>query len=564
MKFNSKHRKRYIGIVTILIILFLFFQIISNFTVFMLERETERTVLGENNFNQLFELRDKKLRETKEQDYDKKGSYLLVGEEGQQFTLLKNQLSNMKETYESATFLDTFIVGKKGIFLTKEHYEESEIEILKEATKQGIILYFLKIPLANISADKEFSELLGIKEVRGSGEWDGIRFVADFLISDMIEFPKYRLEFSELTLKQGTKTYVYSLFSQYERNNNESMNEIVEEDIKLTNEELPPIIWRNTYLLESEEESNFVFCVNGDSLIESNAGAGIITALLSHSEEDYLYPVINAYNIVVKGMPFITNFSNKKLEKLYGKNALGIQQDILTPQLFGFFNKYQLYPTYLSVEADKIFDENGFLEKYYNKEIMVQLGELFQYEEKENRLYMTESTIGYEVWTPDFRFYTEQYSAQQINEFLPLIQSSNHYKDEDELSIISANTAYGYLSIYTDVDEILRGDNELSWVEAGKTLGTLLAVQSQTMSHLERMNHSDTVKRLMTYQLLESHIKKQEKEINISLDYFTGEAFYILKTSKEVLEVEHGTYKKIGNNRYMIKFLNDTARIKFR
>ena len=557
-KFRSTHRKRYTLIVTALIILFFVFQLISNFTIYVLKRESEIAASSEVTLAELYELREKKLRDKKDEE-DKKKNFLLVGEESQLFTLLKNQLNNMKETYESVEFIETIKEDKKGIFLTKEHFEESEIVLLKEAAKKGITLYFLKIPLINISEDLEFRELLGIRELRESGVWNGIRFISNFLISDMIEYPNYELELIDLSLKQGTKTYAYSLFLKRNKGNG---NIEIEKDNTLRNEELPSIIWRNTYLYEGKDGS-YVFCVNGNSLIESREGAGIIAALLSYSEEDYIYPIINAYNFIVKGMPSITNYSNEKLMKLYGKDALGIQQDILTPQIFSYVNKYQLFPTYLSKDANKISNDNGSLAKYFNNQVMVQLGELYQYEEQEGRLYINDKTTGYEVWSSNFRF--DLGNSEYVTEgFLPLIQNSNYYEVDNEFSIISATTAFGFVSIYTDIEEVLKEDNELNWVDVGKKLGTLLSVQSQKLNYLDRMKHTDTVKRLMKYQLLETNIEKYEEEIVINLDYFAGEAFFILRTTKEILEVENGSYSKIGDNRYLIEFINHTARIIFR
>lgn len=557
-KFRSTHRKRYTLIVTALIILFFVFQLISNFTIYVLKRESEIAASSEVTLAELDELREKKLRDKKDEE-DKKKNFLLVGEESQLFILLKNQLTNMKETYESVEFIETIKEDKKGIFLTKEHFEESEIVLLKEAAKKGITLYFLKIPLINISEDLEFRELLGIRELRESGVWNGIRFISNFLISDMIEYPNYELELIDLSLKQGTKTYAYSLFLKRNKGNG---NIEIEEDNTLRNEELPSIIWRNTYLYEGKDGS-YVFCVNGNSLIESREGAGIITALLSYSEEDYIYPIINAYNFIVKGMPSITNYSNEKLMKLYGKDALGIQQDILTPQIFSYVNKYQLFPTYLSKDANKISNDNGSLAKYFNNQVMVQLGELYQYEEQEGRLYINDKTIGYEAWSSNFRFDLGN-SEYETEGFLPLIQNSNYYEVDNEFSIISATTAFGFVSIYTDIEEVLKEDNKQNWVDVGKKLGTLLSVQSQKLNYLDRMKHTDTVKRLMKYQLLETNIEKYEEEIVINLDYFAGEAFFILRTTKEILEVENGSYSKIGDNRYLIEFFNHTARIIFR
>lgn len=538
---SSRHRKRYIHIVTVLIILFFSFQIVSNFTGFFLEGETERTLLEEVSEANLYQLFEKKEKELEKRGKD--SSYLLVGEEEKLLAMVKNQLRNLKETYEIEQSLTILPTGKKGIFLIKNTYTEEEIQILKEAAKDGISLYFLTLPKEQIRVDDEFRELLGIRELRERKEYRGIRFIADFFISNMIEFTEYELFLYDLTLKQGTKTYAYSLL--YEESEEKKKPE-------LRNEELPPIIWRNTFLSEKREEGTMIFCVNGEELIKSRAGIGIITSLLSHSEEDYLYPVINAYSIIIKGMPILTNFSNKKLENLYGKDALGIQQDILTPHIFGFVQKYQIFPTYLSPEAIGIEEGEENLEVYYKKQILVQLGELFGYEERGTELYIPQKNTSYEPWSIEFDFYKNRF---------PLIQNSNHYKNEDELYTIAANTAYGFTSIYTDIEELLKEDNEIGWVEAGKMLNTLLAVQSKSMNYLERMTLSDSIKRFMVYRLLETQINKQEKEISVTLDYFTGEAFYILKTSKEIEKIEHGTYEKIGNHYYMIKFSNDTARI---
>lgn len=536
---SFKHRKRYIYIVTVLIILFFSFQIISNFKGFFLKGETNSSLLEEINETNLYKLYEEKEKEL-EKGEEKDSSYLLIGEEGKLLTMVKNQLRNLKETYESKEFLTSSPIEKKGIFLIKNTYTKEEIHLLKEAAKEGISLYFLILPVKQIHEDDEFRDLLGIRELKEKEERKGIRFIADFFISDMLEFIDYNLFLYDLALKQGTKTYAYSLLYEEEK------------ESELKNEGLPPIIWRTTFLSDKREEGTMIFCINGEALIESRAGIGIITSLLSHSEEDYLYPVINAYSVIIKGMPFLTNFSSKRLDNLYGKDALGIQQDILSPHIFGIIQKYQVFPTYLSQEAKELEDGEGRLEMYYKKQILVQLGELLGYEEIGPEFIIANKNIAYEQWSELFDF---------NKNMLPLIQNSNHYKEADELYTIAANSAYGFTSIYTDIEELLEENNEIGWVETGKILNTLLAVQHKSMDYLERMTLSDSIKRLMIYRLLEAQIKKEEKEISIILDYFIKEAFYILKTSKEIKTVEGGTYEKIGNDYYMIRFSHDTARI---
>ncbi len=538
-KFTHKYQRRYLYVVTILLGLFFVFQLVGNFTNLLATTNNQSTDIQYHQLQTM--LADKNSLIPKREQ-----SYVILGDPKDTLVqITSSHLQNIKLNSRIESEMAEVFASVKGIFICKQELLDREIEELMSAAKRGISLYFLTMP--HQLNNEDLRQLLGIQEIHGTEQKWGVRFISNFMIGEMKEYQDYYLAFQEVKLSQGTKVYAYSLGKKEKE---------LEVDKQIRNEDLPPLIWRNSYRINAQKHS-LVFVVNMDSLMNTLTGPGIITGMLSQSESDFMYPVINGYHLVIKGLPILNNFQNEKLMQLYGKDALRIQQDILIPQISSFLSKYQLRPTYLIAKMDVMNRQQQKILEYHLQQVRSQAGELIYFHKNLTDLGPALQQIEYQEETSQFTFYEKNKTS------IPLLINTNHYQERDELSILSSYTAYGYLSLYIDTDELLTNTNELNWVSEGKKINTILAMHQKKYSYLQRNSISSIIMNLLKYQLLEPAIHYEPERITLQLDYFTDVSYFILKTPKVIREVVNGSYQEIGFQRYLITLTEDTAQVIF-
>ena len=222
---------------------------------------------------------------------------------------------------------DSQVIGgslPEAILLDPDYLELADITLLMEYVDEGVNLIFCKIPAHDfITGNQEWRELLGISEVRSGEEMTslaGIWLHDGFLLGGGIT---YRAETDEDVKRQDldlevtwyvtgsrTKTYMTGEIEQYG------------EEKKPENEELPAIIWRNSVAGAK------IFVVNGDYL-EDSTGLGLLSAIMSEMYSYYIYPVVNAQNVVYINYPGAASENNKVMQTHYSRNQKEVYRDII-------------------------------------------------------------------------------------------------------------------------------------------------------------------------------------------------------------------------------------------
>lgn len=562
-------RKRYYRITAVIIISFLIFELISNFTYILYMRLTQENIsrLEDVDMHVLLDDMDIKISSgvTNETAINQ-CSILLIGErseKGNQYII--QELEYTKEKYCVQTDF-TGVAGLNNIstvILTKNIYTAEEEAQITALISQGVNLVFTKLPDSTELNSDWGKTTLGIVRTNGEVTYKGLRFISNFFIGDMLELRNYKVKFQDVDLEQGCKVYAYSLMDYYSKGYE---GEIPEEEIGV-NENMPPLIWRN--IIDNSE----IYVIAGDFMGKSVA-TGVINGVLSKMQDVYLYPVVGGKSIYFIGVPYTENENSEIMQELYSRDSLGVQQDLVFPGLVHLVSKYNLFPCYYTEDLNELINNKSDKDiSYYMKELTKQtatlgyinnVGDYLTFRENidvsslsSDEIYNSAFTIT-NKWDNIFTFYNENDNLIH----LPIIEDSINLSESDILISNAVSSAYGYMSNSVDLRSIVYPqDSNDSWVKIQKDLGALLSYQNERFGYLDNLNNEDTVKRLLIYNLIDPEIKYSDNKIKVTIDNFYGEAHFILRTRNDIVEVVGGSYNKIGEEAYMIYQQEETMTI---
>ncbi|MBO4920292.1 MAG: DUF2194 domain-containing protein [Lachnospiraceae bacterium] len=193
---------------------------------------------------------------------------------------------------------------------------------IEELTKMGTTIIFGDLPDASyVDSDEKLKSLLGItKVVKTQVHVEGVQIFSGFLLGgetvyaadkskpEEKKFEDLDLDIAWYDTGAATKTYIVGIMDE---------NEVHPYDF-------PKMIWRKNY------NGMFIYAVNGDYL-KGMMGIGFLDAMLYDTKEYYVYPVVNANNVVFADFPALSEENSEKLKSIYGRNTRSFQKDIAWP-----------------------------------------------------------------------------------------------------------------------------------------------------------------------------------------------------------------------------------------
>ena len=233
-------------------------------------------------------------------------------------TYTRQQLEVFSEIPEpkSITGLEAIVIDPKTVDI------KNKTDKILKLTELRATLIFGDLPEATyIDSDEELKKLLGItKVVKPAIHVEGVQIFSGFLLGcEMVyavnkdvpeekRFEDLDLDIAWYDTGLGTKTYIVG---------------VMDEDL-VHPYDFPKMIWRSYY------NGTFVYAVNGDYL-QGMMGIGFLDSMIYDTKEYYIYPVVNANNIVFADFPYLTNENSEELKKIYSRDAEGFQRDIAWP-----------------------------------------------------------------------------------------------------------------------------------------------------------------------------------------------------------------------------------------
>lgn len=197
-----------------------------------------------------------------------------------------------------------------------------DMSSLEQFSRSGLTTVFCSLPdIDTMLTYKRLRDYLGISEVADSNKaLTGTVLYSGFLVGGEVQYAYKEADENDFEMfprsipwyhtGKGSKAYMVGLV----------------EDKKVTNENLPVLIWR------SRNEASFVFAVNGDFL-EDYAGLGILESMIAESDSFDIYPVVNAQNMIVANFPGLANENDETLMGIYSRNQKDLTKNMIAPDL---------------------------------------------------------------------------------------------------------------------------------------------------------------------------------------------------------------------------------------
>lgn len=446
--------------------------------------------------------------------------------------IVKRQLDNMKQKYVEVEELSE-CGNAKILFVCKEAFTRDDINTLREVSSNGTNICILGIPKEESLRKHFVQDFLGIESYSEEEEKAGYRLCSDILFGNMYENTE---KFSGLSilLKQRTEVYASAL-----------------EEEQIKNELLTPLFWR--YKENSKQESVYVI---SDELLQGKVCYAIISFFMTKIYDDYMYPIINAYCFTIQGMPYSSMYESDFLDMKYGKDSLGVENGVFFPLINRCEERYDLVTSWYSKERLTIENTDNTLLKYYMNDIKRNQGIIGTWDDTYLGCYLD---IDYKnrlkVWTKNFEWVDGDVIQVPYDEMKGDSFGNTIVNDLCEIR------GYGFHCVTINMEEFLSEDSELDWIEYFENLESILGVEGNQLSWIERMTVDKAIYRIKCHDIMEPIYTYEDNRILVDIMNFAEEAYFYLYTSKEVKEAIGADIKEISEGVYFVHATKDRIEI---
>ncbi len=460
---------------------------------------------------------------------------------------------------------------------------------------QGKTMIFMQLPdYEEIGANREFAAFFGIKAaVEREVTADGIKLFSNFMINQEREYGKgdyfgeeddTRVSLPYYSLSSGYEVYCVGILDN-------------QEELQIEDKDLPPLLWRTT------TRKSFVFSVNS-RIFDGMSLLGLLTGFMAKGAECYIYPIVNAQTISLLGYPYLSNENSEVLQRLYSRSSEAVARDLLWPNIIQILKSYGSSYSFFAAPQLDYKDEVGALDHYidfYLREIGklpgdmgLSLGQVsdigLRDMNTQNEQFFRESLPDYDftaLYAADFE--EDEVRGQLEHELLKdvsLVMSD--YRDGDQLiSFLNDNTLSvkfnldGYRHETMDDLRMLCIENALGMCNVRVDIGRVFYPGSSRdewnnlslkwskgstyfndFDKLDMVSIYEMEKRVRRFLALDYIYECTGNDINIRIDHFDEEAYFILCTySRSIGFVEGGSAKKISSSAYLIKAADARVRI---
>lgn len=446
---------------------------------------------------------------------------------------------------------------------------------------------------AHLAQFPELRTLLGIREiVREQVELTGIKLFSGFFLGGEAVYSMQSEEEEpdrESSLSApwylrlaGTKVYMVGML----------------EDAEVENEDLPPLIWRNSH------GRGRVFAVNGPYM-QDETGLGILSAVLYELQDYELYPVVNAQNLSVASFPNFSMENTQLMTEIYARNLRRLQMDLIWPNLIAGANKggYQM-TCFLAPQLDY-----GNKYSQYANDLAFYLQQ-FRERNTEAGLSMDclPGTDFEEKLTSDQAFFDAalsaySYSAAYVGggereallnaapqELLENIRTvTGVWDDADLLSyctdtiVAQGVTADGFTHPYLQdlrvraietalaYSNILLDMKRVSWPEEGEPHWEILSENYSSnintywnrFSAFEKTTLTESDGRVRAFFAVDYRDARQGDTVTLEITNSDGDRWFLLRTHAEVISgLTGGDYVEIEEDAYLIHALEEDLEIR--
>lgn len=534
-KKNKKYRiqrKIFFSITILMLFIACLFQVIGNFTFF--EFPNPQTTLAENMVSEKLTVLTENMKDVNRYETAQNPEYLVVSKD---FLASNMEVSSVLETLEGMKLWHQSVSYKEAELMDFQDINESvetvivcgdesgnaltrkQLDCLLE---KGIHIVYTQMPSAEAIRKNDLGEIFGIYKMNGVLDQKGMRFVDDVFWGGNLELEDIEYALEDVELHSTCKIYAYGL-------------KVVDKEIVERNEQLPPLMWRNTI------GDSKIFVVNG-KFFEENKGYGLLTAILTNIYDDYLYPIVNASVMIYDSIPYDGVANEEMMMEIYSRDSLQFQTDILVPSIVSICKRLDIIPTFYT-SADRTLSQMDYIQR-----AVLELGGEVMYQEDAQ-------VKAIDISNPEGRIWDEYPD-------LPVIVTGFEKNDEDMTKLYSIGSTFGIVVHRVDISKIINADSkEMDWVNVSKDYSNYIAYYQEDFGYLERMTAKDASIRYMEYMLMDPVITYKEDRIDVHIENMPSEASFVLRTEKQIDEVENGTFEEIGDQIYLIETKQDNCSI---
>ena len=475
----------------------------------------------------------------------------------------------------------TVIVNGEGLSL------EQEADILMEFAQKGVCVIFATLPEPKVIENSDtLLKLMGITNVYSDSVWlDSMHLFPGFLIgSEAIyegESGGRSREDKEFQVPwymvgEGTKTYMMGVI----------------DDSTLKNQFMPTILWRN-----SVGEGN-VFCINGE-FMHHDFGVGLLTACLAQAESYYVYPVVNAQNLVLAKYSGFSEENSGVLRELYNQSQISFFRDTVWPTVTAMNESTAAKVSLMAAPQTEYragkSPQEGML-VYYLRLLKEGGGEAgittwrlsgISLEEKleQDKSYWNREADNYEIRSafledteeigaireklPDVRTVVSISDSgmpiEYLDENLTVQRATNQgveYEFLDDFANKSYETALGYSCIVLDMTLAAYPDPAMEWNVYAKKVTSNLSTHWKAYRGFDQTTVSESDSRIRRFFALDFSSVREGDTVRLHVDGLVDRAYFVLKLHGEYpAETTEVPFEDLGNGFYLLEITSPDSRI---
>lgn len=456
---------------------------------------------------------------------------------------LKKHLDMLQQPWRLVDGTERQISGL--IIVAIEQLSEDQLDWLLRQNADGAHLMFATMPPLALLERSDVCVSLGIETLRSLQTYDGMRTSKEMMLGAILEYDggenveeSMSIRAYDLRLSQQVKVFAHALTEDY-----------LERNV----EDLPPLFWRYA----PSRGAGYVYVCNGSYLSDETAYA-LLPTVLGDINGDFLYPIVNAYCLMIDGFPYAVNEDRELWRKLYSRDGFGIQRELLLPEWQRIENMYGVALTCFSPALDEIRNGNDPEMQLYHSEFQQGESELAGKEMEHYYLFSTGDPLDIVPVTADFSF--------EMDGRLQIPYLTDSWQDPAKTLFRTAGMArgFGFIGLRVDVPSLLEMEEETGLPEYFEQVESNLGYQKTLYPWIERTTVREAVERIGIYLNLHPEYAYHESGVTVRLNDTVTQAWFLLKTHGKDLRIDHGSVQKVGESAYLVTITGQTAEITWR
>lgn len=484
---------------------------------------------------------------------------------------------------------------------------------IRQILRLGIPVVFMNLPPAEqIAEDKELQSFLDIYYVRqNTVHAEGIHLYKGMLLGGerIYQAEKGEEELQDLELdvpwyvpSAGSQTFMSAILSK-------------EGEETLENKDMPSLLWR------VQKEQSMLYIVNGNYMSDRLIGIGLLDGIMADCSEYDIYPVVNAQNLVLTGMPELSDENDEKMREIYGRGQTDFEKNVILPAIESLCQNTGFIPTAMAAAEYDYSDgisPSGNPLTFYLKQLREEKAEagvcLLHADTTDVKTAAQETFTALNALSDGYTYGAAQLSLSDLSDagtlldenggkgirtilseydtdrpilsyldenrtLQPLLLSADSHTFKTDLELLGMETAFAYSTVGINLLRTLWPENaDDQWERMSDKAFSNLHTYWKSFQTFDKTTLSESdirIRNVLAVDFQDSLVNSSgeavssfdsgAQTIRLSSDSFEGTAYFILRLhGREVTGVTGGTFKKIEDGVWLVAVQNEQTDITVR